>query len=71
MTGSCPSSSDRIACFSAYVKFYFVNCIEFSIKSLLIDEHGCLLSRLDINTIFKVRAWERFQFMIDFEAKQV
>ncbi len=27
--------------------------------------------RLDVSTIFKVRKWERFQFMIDYEAQQV
>jgi hypothetical protein len=27
--------------------------------------------RLDLATIFEVRKWERFQFMIDYEAQQV
>jgi hypothetical protein len=27
--------------------------------------------RLEVSTIFKVRKWERFQFMTDYEAQQV
>jgi hypothetical protein len=30
-----------------------------------------LLFSLDINTMFGIRTWERFQFMIEYEAHQV
>jgi hypothetical protein len=29
------------------------------------------LSRPDITTMFKIRAWERYRFMIDYEHEQV
>jgi hypothetical protein len=50
-------------------------CLNYELYPKTVLHSGALLSfffsRLDINTIFKVRTWERFQFMIDFEAKQV
>jgi hypothetical protein len=30
-----------------------------------------IIFRLEVSTIFKVRKWERFQFMTDYEAQQV
>jgi hypothetical protein len=30
-----------------------------------------ILCRLDTNTMFRVREWERFQFSIDYEHQQV
>ena len=30
----------------------------------------CLLCRLDIKTMFKIREWERYKFMIDYEHSQ-
>ncbi len=60
---------------SAYIMYHpieFVDCI--CMSQLHKTEWSMLVKfggRLDITTIFKVRKWERFQFMIDYEAQQV
>jgi hypothetical protein len=36
----------------------------------MLNAHEFPLS-LDINTMFSIRKWERFQFLIEYEAQQV
>ena len=35
------------------------------------DRVWSILYRLDISTMFKIRDWERYKFMLDYEHKKV
>ena len=43
------------------------NCV----PSFVLMFNSSALCRLDINSMFKIRAWERYRFMIDYENQQV